>query len=231
MNKMITPGQKENAINVIASAARKAGGEAIDELSASGKLNVGNFQRVLARGNRVGAAIKVAVKITLAELTEGIVGCLRRIFSSEEIILVGPNGERTPVAAYEMIKDGSFQQIFGGFGENLRRLCWTEDQVEAFCHDHYDFLQKNGHSSTFFLVEEKSGREFLVASVSCVDNDDCPYRVIYFPYIANVRWSAMCRHRVVVPDYRTTTAEEFKTDIYRRTMHNAFNSVAPDDVA
>ncbi len=220
---MITSGQQESGVNVIVAAARKAGAEAIAELSADGVLNVGNFQRgVLAQGDKIGAAVKVTVKTILAELAENIVGRLKRLFANQTVELQETDGKetlaeardvfkagiydvakrgackataKTILAVYEMIKDGTYAQIFGGFGENLKRLCWTESQIVAFCRDHRDLLRKDGYG-TFFLFEEESGG-FFVAVVFVDDGGRLGVRVDEFSR-GNV-WDAGYRHRLVVP--------------------------------
>jgi hypothetical protein len=220
MNTMIALGQKDNAVNMISAAARKAGGEAIDELSANGVLNSVNFQRgVLAQGDKIAVAFKAAVKTILAELAESVVGRLKRLFVDSTIELGATDGtetlanatnvfkagiynavkrgscKTTPkvlLAVYEMIKDGTYAQIFGGFGENLKRLCWTESQIVAFCRDHRDLLRKDG----FFLFEGEKGG-FFVADV-CVDGGGL-LNVLVYPLTHDGVWDAECVRRIVVP--------------------------------
>jgi hypothetical protein len=222
MSEMITSGQKDNLSNVIGASARKAGGEAIDELSANGILHGGNFQQVLAQGDKVSAVVKTAVKIFLAELADNVVGRLKRLFVDRTIELASTNGEetiseasdvftagiyyaqkrgpskktkKTAVAVYEMIKDGTYSQIFGGFGENLKRLCWKESQIVALCRDHTDILRKDGYA-TFFLFEGENGG-FFVAYVGVGDGGRLYVRVRPLEY--GLVWDAMFQLRLVVP--------------------------------
>jgi hypothetical protein len=76
--------------------------------------------------------------------------------------VAGKRTVETTVQVYEMIKDGNFSQIYGGFGENLDRLCLSQAQIKVFCRDHRGWLRKEGYGS-FFLF--KVGTEFFVASV------------------------------------------------------------------
>lgn len=222
MKEMITSGQKEEGVNVITAAARKAGAEAIEELSSGGVLNAGNFQRgVLAQGDKIGAVVKAAVKTALAELAENIVGRLKRLFADKTIELAKTDGKetlaeasdvfkagiygakkrgvckatpKTLLAVYEMIKDGMFQQIFGGFGENLKRLCWTENQIIAFCRDHRDLLRTGGYG-TFFLFEGENGSLF----VACVHfGDRGRLKVYVYSFSYDFEWDAYFQHRIVV---------------------------------
>ena len=71
--------------------------------------------------------------------------------------------KKTKTQVFEMIKDGTFAQIFGSFGENLDRLCLTQGQIKVFCRDHADWLRTDGYG-TFFLF--KVGNEYFVAGVS-----------------------------------------------------------------
>jgi hypothetical protein len=222
--KMITSGQKEAGVSVIVAAARKAGTEAIEELSENGVLNSGNFQRgVLAQGNRINAVVKVAVKTALAELADNIVGRLKRLFLDRTIELAETDGKetiaeakdvftggiyyyakerrtrctatkKTVVTVYEMIKDGTYAQVFGGFGENLRRLCWTESQIVALCRDHRDLFRKDGYG-TFFLFEGENGG-FLVAHVRV--SGDGRLLVLVFPLGEGSVWHAVCQYRISV---------------------------------
>ncbi len=99
------------------------------------------------------------------------------------------------LAVYEMIKDGTFGQIFGGFGENLKRFCWTESQIVAFCRDHHDLLRTEGYG-TFFLFEGENGG-FFVAFVFV--HDDGRLYVFVRPLMYAYVWYAKYAHRVVVP--------------------------------
>jgi hypothetical protein len=219
---MITLERKEQLMTVVAAAARKVTGEAVNELAENGVLHGDNFQRVLAQGDKIGAVVKVAVKTALAELAENVIGRLKRLFADKtfelgeadgketiakasDVFAVGIYGAvkrgvckatpKTLLAVYEMIKDGTFQQIFGGFGENLKRLCWTESQIVALCRDHHDLLRKNGYG-TFFLFEGENGG-FFVARVYVYDGG----RLLVFvgPLELGRVWDAYYRRRVVVP--------------------------------
>jgi hypothetical protein len=188
----ITSGQKTNITQVIVDATRKATESMINELNESGVLNKGNLQRVLAQGDQVAATVVKAVKEKIAELAENIVGYVKLISGAKKIILKPTDGKETiykakevfrwidgdfrsygcdvkskptkeiPVQVYEMIKDGTFQQIFGGFGENLDRLVLTQPQIIQFVKDHSDMLRTDGYG-TFFLFKVES--EFFVALV------------------------------------------------------------------
>ena len=68
---------------------------------------------------------------------------------------------KMPVQVYQMIKDGTFQQIFGAFRENLDRLCLSQSQIKDFVRNYRHMLALRWY--TFFLF--KVGDNFFVASV------------------------------------------------------------------
>jgi hypothetical protein len=63
---------------------------------------------------------------------------------------------------YEMVKDCTFQDMFGGFGVGLDSLALTQAQIKQFAKHRSDWLKKGGNG-TFFLF--KIGNEFFVAAV------------------------------------------------------------------
>jgi hypothetical protein len=99
----------------------------------------------------------------------------------------------TPVQVFEMIKNGTFAQIFGGFGENLDRLCLSQAQIISFVQNHAKWLRADGYG-TFFLF--KVGDEYFVARV-CRSSDGLGVGAdrLSDGYV----WGAEYRHRVVVP--------------------------------
>ena len=99
------------------------------------------------------------------------------------------------MVVYEMIKDGTFQQIFGGFGENLKRLVWTESQIVVFCRNHRDLLRKEGYG-TFFIFEGEDGGVF-VADVRVHVDGRLLVRVDSLG--SDSVWYASYQHRIVVP--------------------------------
>ena len=178
---------------------------------------------VLAKGDKIAATVMTSVKTKVAELVEQTFGVLRRILRDQHIVVAATDGKTTlakakdvfvyidpdfknygcdgasaatseqPVEVYEMMKDADFRTIFGGFGENLDRLCLTQDQIKAFCRDHRDKLRTEGYG-TFFLFKVRG--EFFVAGVD-VHSGGLHVGVGRFSY-SDV-WSGGGRHRVVLP--------------------------------
>lgn len=227
MKVMIASNRVETAVRMVVDAARKATEEAIGELENRQVLTEANFQRVLAQGDKVAAAVKVTIGTILAEIAENVVGHLRLISGGEKIVLAATNGTETlaqaqdiftgyvdprfkswgldvpaspmpetEVAVYEMEKSSTFAQLFGGFGENLDRLCFTQAQIRQFCRDPKSkkWLHPKGWP-TFFLFEV--GNEYFVARVYRYEHGKLRVNVRHFS--RDVVWSAEDRGRVVVP--------------------------------
>jgi hypothetical protein len=76
--------------------------------------------------------------------------------------VVGPPTMESPVQVYEMIRDSTFQEMFGSLGVALDRLILTQAQITQFVKRYPDWLKKGGNG-TFFLF--KVGDEFFVAAL------------------------------------------------------------------
>lgn len=130
---------------------------------------------------------------TIAKAGDLFTGWLDNDFVNYGTDVPGQATKEMPVQVFEMIKDGTFAQIFGGFGENLDRLCLTQAQIIQFVKDHSRWLHPEGWA-TFFLF--KVNGEYFVAFV---------YRGVGRLGVFACRlsydhvWRAECRHRVVVP--------------------------------
>ncbi len=62
--------------------------------------------------------------------------------------------KKVKVQVFEQIKDGTFAQIFGGFGENLDRLCLTQSQIIRFVKDYAKWLRTDGYGTSFLFKED-----------------------------------------------------------------------------
>lgn len=99
----------------------------------------------------------------------------------------------TKVQVFEQIKDGTFAQIFGGFGENRDRLCLTQNQIIRFVNDHSNWLRKDDYG-TFFLFKKKG--KFFIVDVRLDEN----MIEVYANHLLNRHvWDAEFRSRFVVP--------------------------------
>ncbi|SRR6266404_164050 len=75
--------------------------------------------------------------------------------------VVGAPTKETAVHVYEMIRNSTFQELFGGFGVALDSLALTQAQIKQFAKNYRDWLQEDGNG-TFFMF--KIGNEFFVAA-------------------------------------------------------------------
>ncbi len=97
-------------------------------------------------------------------------------------------------AVHEMIKDGTFAQIFSSMSDDLNSLCLTQPQIIQFVKNHRIWLHTDD-PGTFFLF--KGGDEFFVAYVRV---DDAGGIKAYVHRLSHDRvWGAEHRRRVVVP--------------------------------
>jgi len=101
--------------------------------------------------------------------------------------------KKARVQVFETIKDGTFAQIFGGFGENLDRLCLSQSQIIRFVKDDREWLCRNVRNGTFFLF--KVNYELFI---SAVDLPMGMLGVTAFPQSYNLIWDSWYRYRVVV---------------------------------
>jgi hypothetical protein len=56
----------------------------------------------------------------------------------------GPPTKETPVRVYEMVTDGSFKEMFGGFDLALDSLSLTQAQIKQFVVRYPQWLKKGG---------------------------------------------------------------------------------------
>lgn len=113
-------------------------------------------------------------------------------FKNWKLAQAGPATEATNAAVYEMAKEATFVRMFGSLCPDLDQLCFTQDQIIAFCECSRTSLRAGGHA-TFFLFKENE--QYFVAIVR-----------VHSGLVVDVHhlgrdslWSARHTHRVVVP--------------------------------
>lgn len=99
---------------------------------------------------------------TIAQARDTFPGYIDSDFRNYKTDVKGQPTKAMPVVVYELVKNGTFSQIFGVFGENLDRLCLSQDQIISFVKDNENWLRTDGYG-TFFLF--KVNGEFFVARV------------------------------------------------------------------
>lgn len=133
-------------------------------------------------------------KATIAKAKDTFPGWIDPDFKGYGCDVKSEPTKKTQVTVYEMIKDGTFAQIFGGMSDDLDSLCLTQPQIIQFVQKHRKWLRTDGYA-TFFLF--KVGDGFFVAGVYFYGGGRLGVRVDRFSY--DYVWRAEDRHRVVVP--------------------------------
>lgn len=214
--------QIETCVTLVVDATRKGTGTALRELVKNGVLNKQNIERVRARGNEVVAAITALVKKKFAEIAENIAGIVKLISGAETLELDETDGMATiakakeifcggididfkgcdvesestnkvQVSVHEMIKNGTFAQIFNGMSDDLNKLVLTQPQIIQFVVKHRKWLCTEGSGTSFLF---KVGDEFFVADVFVCDDGQLSVSVYRFSYSGV--WGAEDRRRIVV---------------------------------
>lgn len=228
--KPITSGQKEQTANVVKDAARKATEESVAELEASGTLNGDNIQRIqgdprlsarvkdfvknlLAElAENISGIVKLISgaetleldetdgKETIAKAKDTFPGYIDGDFKGWGCDVKSEPTKKTQVSVYEMIKDGTFAQIWNGMSNDLNSLCLTQSQIIQFVQKHRKWLRTEGYG-TFFLFKVRN--EFLAADVS-FDGYGRP-GVGVDRFSSGYVWDAGRRRRVVIPQLTPTT--------------------------
>lgn len=106
----------------------------------------------------------------------------------------GPATLQQIVTVHEMVRKGTYAQIFAGLPGNLDNLCLTQAQIIQFVLKYRKWLQAGGYP-TFFLF--KVGSEYFVARVFV--SSDSKLGVVLDGFSVGSVWSATLRPRIVIP--------------------------------
>lgn len=134
MNPSITPvteGQKNQFATVLADAVRKAAGTVVEEFSQRGIIHVGNFQKVVERGDQIAATVLTAVRTKVAEIAESVIGRLRLISGAVTVLIPATDGTRAVYRSKELFK-GYFDRNFERGGLNVLSQPAPETAVEVW---------------------------------------------------------------------------------------------------
>lgn len=104
-----------------------------------------------------------------------------------------PPTKKILVRVYEIVKDGTFEELFGVIGVNVDRLCLTEHQIISFFKNCKKWMHPN-HCGTYFIF--KSGDKIAVAGISGWRDG---FRVSVHTLHEYVGWSVESLPRLVVP--------------------------------
>ncbi len=218
--------QKASFAQLISDAARQAAEVVVDELLTDCLLNHDNFQAILNHGDKIATQVTAKTKEVVADMTEGITGCLTLVSGSEILELDPTDGQatiaeskgvfnwvnplsrdyrcnvpgkptgKTRVAVYRMVRKGDFRRMFCRLGVDLGKLRFKQDQIIQFVQKHRQWLQTEG-CTTFFLF----GKEYepFVAEIIVRRDDTLDANVSWFSN--STVFSADNRIRVVVPQH------------------------------
>jgi hypothetical protein len=107
----------------------------------------------------------------------------------------------TRVQVYEVAKEGTFKQIYEGFGTDLDALCLSQAQIIQFAKRHSKWFHPKKYGTSFLF---KVRNEYLVASLYADPSNSLRAGVLSFSH-AHV-WDAVTRHRFVVPQQALVSA-------------------------
>lgn len=116
------------------------------------------------------------------------------IFTDRQFKAPSQKTPATTLKVYELIRGGTFMDVYKSLDCPLEQACLTQAQIIMFCKEHWDKLCGCGYG-TFFLF--RAGDDFFVACIE-KDLDDrlgVHARSVSFDTI----WDASSRHRFVVP--------------------------------
>jgi hypothetical protein len=111
----------------------------------------------------------------------------------------GKATDETPVNVYEMVKDGTYAELFSSLNSDVEKLFFTQAQIKGFVKKHRKWLRKDGYG-TFFPF--KSNGKRFVAFVYVFSDDRLSVLVRMFE--GDGVWRAEGRPRIVVPQLAVT---------------------------
>ncbi|MFH0891374.1 MAG: hypothetical protein V1867_01185 [Candidatus Falkowbacteria bacterium] len=106
----------------------------------------------------------------------------------------GPATGKTQAVVYEMVKNGTFADMFGSLNGDIRRLCFTQAQIKLSVKKHRNWLRDDGYG-TFFFFQSKG--EFFVADVALYSGGRLNVHVLRLEN--SLVWNAVRRPRLVAP--------------------------------
>ncbi|MDO8590562.1 MAG: hypothetical protein Q7R65_01130 [bacterium] len=133
-------------------------------------------------------------KETIAEAKKIFPGWISSDFKNYGTGVRSPATKKVTVSVHEIIKNATFDRIFGGMSDDLDKLVLTQPQIIQFVQKHRKWLRTDGYATLFIF---KAGNEFFVARVyfrSGLQLEVCVNR-----FSDDYVWDAEGRRRVVVP--------------------------------
>jgi hypothetical protein len=137
-------------------------------------------------------------KETIAKAKDTFPGWIDPDFKAYGCDMKSEPTKKTRVSVHEMIKPGTFAQIFNGMSDDLNSLCLTQSQIIQFVQKHRKWLRTEGCGTLFlFKVGKGEDDELFIARAYFGDDGLLVIRVNGLSY--DRVWDARHRRRVVVP--------------------------------
>ncbi len=133
-------------------------------------------------------------KETIAKANDAFPGGIDPDFKEYGCDVKSEPTKKTQASVHEMIKDGTFAQIFNGMSDDLNKLVMTQPQIIQFVQKHCKWLCTEGYG-TFFLF--KVGEKLFVVLVDF--DGGGRFWVNVYRFSDDYVWDAERRHRVVIP--------------------------------
>jgi hypothetical protein len=108
-----------------------------------------------------------------------------------------------PVEPKELVKDGTFEQMFTSLSSDLNKICFVQDQIVSFCQEHPEKLRGDDYG-TYFLLKTASGFSVVVVLAYPKGSPGIFYQKfslrIFRRHLGEVVYS-LSRPRVMVPAF------------------------------
>jgi hypothetical protein len=237
----VSEGQKDTASRLAGDVARQAMLVALEQMIEDGEISREELQQFLGRGHTLKARMIPFFKTSIKEIAMGITAYTRCISGGTVILdpsdgqatlteakdlfvdgidddfeawgtnVPGEATGQTNVIVHEMIKDGTFAQVYGAFGVELGKLCLTQSQIIQFVQNHGEWARKVDQAIYFLF---RVGEKFFVVDVRLgVDRSVADMRLrgggrfIADAYTLGDAYkrSALNQHRFVLPQLDAQT--------------------------
>jgi hypothetical protein len=139
--------------------------------------------------------------ITISQANEIFTSYLSPDFVNWNLDVPGPATEATEVSVHELVKDGTFRDIFESLNCPLDRLCLTQHQIVSFVVKHRTRLREEGYGN-FFLFKRDCEVPAVPDNLFVADVDVVSVgrlRVNVRRFLRGNVWCAEYRHRFVFP--------------------------------
>ncbi len=155
---------------------------------------------------RISGGKKVSIgasdgKDTLAKAQDVFKAWVDDDFENWDLDIPGEPTEETDVEVHELVRDGTFANIYASTETELESLCLSQAQIKKFCKESPDWLRTEGYGTFFLFKKNKklpaSLENLFVARVDVLGDGQLGVGAVRFSY--GLVWSCEYRHRFVLP--------------------------------